>query len=51
MRDLHGDAAQDFDPARPHAKRLVNIAGDQLRWLHEQLSPAKIDIAQDHHEL
>src|SRR5437870_13693157 len=26
--DLHGDAAQHFDPARTHPKRLKNIASD-----------------------
>src|SRR6266550_1502511 len=32
--DFHGDAAQDFDPARAHSKRLINITSYQLRWLH-----------------
>src|SRR2546430_681705 len=31
---LCGGAAQDFDPARAHSKRLINITSYQLRWLH-----------------
>jgi len=38
MRDIHRDPAQDFDPTRAHSKRLVDIAGNQLRLLHEQVS-------------
>ena len=38
---------QDFDPARAHSKRLVNVLGNQLRSVHEQLSAVDTDIMQD----
>src|SRR5439155_22250476 len=38
MRDIHRDPAQDFDPTRAHSKRLVDIAGNQLRLLHGHVS-------------
>jgi aminoglycoside phosphotransferase len=38
--DIHRDPAQDFNSPGAHSKRFVNIAGNQLRLLHEQVSPA-----------
>jgi hypothetical protein len=39
VSDVHRDPAQDFDPARAKSKRLVNVAGNQLRLMHEQYLP------------
>src|SRR5438034_1737433 len=38
--DFDRNTAQHFDPARAHAERLKQIAGDQL-WRHETITPPR----------
>src|SRR5215510_1733161 len=49
MRNFHRDPAQNFDPPRADSERLVNVAGDQLRLLHEQVSAVNSLNLQDRH--